>query len=327
MALRLGLLSTARINDAVLAAARAVDAVDVVAVASRDADRAVSYALQHGIAIARSSYRDLLEDAAVDAVYLSLPNSLHVEWALRAITAGKHVLCEKPLAWTGADAAAVVAAARGAGVVLAEGFMYRHHPQTRALCELAGSGALGRVDRIRSWFAFTAEMPQDAIVLDPALHGGALLDIGCYCVSISRLLAGEPLSVTAEMDVGPTGVDLRVRGTMRFSDGVEAEFEAALDRPDDAGVEVTASGGTATLADPWHCLAPDISISDGRTIEVASADPYRLQLDDFAAAVREGRPALVSGEEIVGQARTIEALIESARRRGGATIDVATGVV
>jgi xylose dehydrogenase (NAD/NADP) len=316
MALRLGLLCTARINDAVLAAARAGDAVNVVAVASRDADRAASYAVQNGIARAHSSYRELLEDAGVDAVYLPLPNSLHVEWALRAIAAGKHVLCEKPLAWTGADAAAVVAAARRAGVVLAEGFMYRHHPQTRALCELAGSGALGRVERIRSWFSFTAEMPQDAIVLDSALHGGALLDIGCYRVSVSRLLAGEPISVSAEMDTGPTGVDLRVRGRMRFSAGVEAEFEAALDRPDDAGVEVIASGGTATLADPWHCLAPGIAIGGGHTIEVAPADPYRLQLDDFAAAVREGRAALVSGEEIVGQARTLEALIESARQGG-----------
>jgi D-xylose 1-dehydrogenase (NADP+, D-xylono-1,5-lactone-forming) len=316
MALRLGLLSTARINDAVLAAARAGDGVSVVAVASRDADRAASYALQNGIATAHPSYDELLEDAGVDAVYLSPPNSLHVEWALRAIAAGKHVLCEKPLAWTEADAAAVVAAARLAGLVLAEGFMYRHHPQTRALCELARSGALGRVERVRSWFAFTAGMPQDAIVLDPELHGGALLDIGCYCVSVSRLLAGEPLSVSAEMDTGPTGVDLRVRGSMRFSGGVEAEFEAALDRRDDAGVEVVASGGTATLADPWHCLSPGIAISDGRTIAVASADPYRLQLDDFAAAVSEGRPALVSGEEIVGQARTIEALIESARQAG-----------
>ena len=312
MALRLGLLSTARINDAAIAAARAGDAVNVVAVASRDADRAASYAAQNGIATAHSSYHDLLEDDGVDAVYLSLHNSLHVEWALRAIAAGKHVLCEKPLARTGADAAAVVAAAHRAGVVLAEGFMYRHHPQTRALCELAGSGALGRVERIHSWFSFTAEMPQDAIVLDSALHGGALLDIGCYCVSVSRLLAGEPLSVSAEMDTGPTGVDLRVHGRMRFSGGVEAEFEAALDRPDDAGLELVASGGTATLADPWHCLAPAIAIGDGRTIAVAPADPYRFQLDDFAAAVRERRPALVSGEEIVGQARTLEALIESA---------------
>jgi predicted dehydrogenase len=178
------------------------------------------------------------------------------------------------------------------------------------------------VERIRSWFAFTAEMPQDAIVLDPTLHGGSLLDIGCYCVSISRLLAGEPLSVTAEMDAGPTGVDLRVRGAMRFPAGVEAEFEAALDRPDDAGVELVGSGGSATLADPWHCLSPGIAISDGGTIAVAPADPYRLQLDDFAAAVREGRPALVSGDEIVGQARAIEALIESARQ-GGARVSVA----
>src|SRR5207247_9018222 len=127
----------------------------------------------------------------------------------------------KPRAWPGAEAARVVAAARGASVVLGEGFMYRHHPQTQALRELVGSGGLGRLERIRAWFAFTAELPQDAIVLDPALNGGALLDVGCYCVSVSRLLAGEPLSVDAEMAMGPSGVDLSVRATMRFASDVE----------------------------------------------------------------------------------------------------------
>src|SRR5437764_1020458 len=305
MALRLGLLSTARINEAVLAAAGATDAVDVVAVASRDADRAAAYALKHGIPSAHPGYSDLLEDTGVDAVYLSLPNALHVEWALRAIDAGKHVLCEKPLAWTGADAARVVDAARGAGVVLGEGFMYRHHPQTQALRELVRLGGLGRLKRIRAWFAYTAELPQDAIVLDPALNGGSLLDVGCYCVSVSRLLAGEPPSVSAEMEMGPSGVDLRVRATMRFAGGVEAEIEAAIDRPDAAGVEVVGSRGAATVADPWHCRSAGIALGDGRRIAVAAADPYRLQLDDFAAAVRDGRPARVSGAQIVGQARAI----------------------
>jgi len=326
MVLRLGLLSTARINEAVLAAAGATDAVDVVAVASRDGDRAAAYAARNGIASAHRSYSDLLEDTGVDAVYLALPNALHVEWALRAIGAKKHVLCEKPLARTGADAARVVAAARAAGVVLAEGFMYRHHPQTHALRELVSSGRLGRVERIRAWFAFQAELPQDAIVLDPALDGGSLLDVGCYCVSVSRLLAGEPASVAAEIALGRSGVDVRVRGTMCFADGVEAEIEAAIDRPGAAGVEVVGSRGTATVADPWHCVSAGIALGDGGTIEVAPADPYRLQLDDFAAAVREGRPALVSGAEIVDQARAIEALFESASRAGARVIP-ATGVV
>jgi xylose dehydrogenase (NAD/NADP) len=208
-------------------------------------------------------------------------------------------------------------------VVLSEGFMYRHHPQTHALLELVGSGRLGRIEQIRAWFSFTAQLPQDAIVFDPALHGGSLLDVGCYCVSVARLLAGEPISVTAETAIGPSGVDLRVHGTMRFADGVEAEVEAAIDRPDAAGVEVVGSRGTARLADPWHCLAPGIALDDGGMIEVAPADPYLLQLDDFAAAVREGRPALVSGAEIVGQARAIEATIESARR-GGALVELPT---
>ena len=319
MPLRLGLLSTARINDAMLAAARAGDAATVTAVASRRADTAAAYAHRHGIATPHGGYQSLLDDPAVDAVYISLPNSLHVEWTLRAIAAGKHVLCEKPLAWTGAEAERVVSAADAAGLALAEGFMYRHHPQTRALHELVGSGALGRVKLIRARFAFTAELPDDAVQLDAELHGGSLLDVGCYCVNVSRLLAGEPGSVTAEMDVGPTGVDLRVRGRMWFADGTESQIEAALDLPDDSGVEVVGSERTASVADPWHCRSPGITLADGGAITVTAADPYRLQLDDFAAAVREGRPPLVSGREIVGQARALEALIESARRGGEAT--------
>ena len=327
MTLRLGLLSTARINDAVLGAADATGSTEVVAVASRDAATASAYARRHGIATAHSGYRALLDDPGVDAVYVSVPNSLHVEWTRRAIEAGKHVLCEKPFSWSGDEAARAVAAAERAGVVLAEAFMYRHHPQTRALADLVAGGAIGRPQRVRARFAFTAELPQDAVVFDRALCGGALLDVGCYCVSISRLLAGEPISATAECVMGPTGVDLRVQASLRFAGEVGAEFAAALDLPDDVGVEVVGSAGTATLADPWRCLRPGIELGDGGAVAVASGDPYRLQLDDFAASVREGRPALVSGAEIVGQARTLEALIESARHGGGAPVDVATAVV
>ncbi len=323
MALRLGLLSTARINHSLLVAARAGDAVTVVAVASREPASAAGYARRNGIATAHGAYQALLDDPAIDAVYISLPNSLHVEWTLRALAAGKHVLCEKPLASKGADAERVVSAAADAGLVLAEAFMYRHHPQTQALARLASSGELGRLRRVRAWFAFPAELPGDAVVLDRDLEGGALRDVGCYCVSAARLLAGEPQYATAEAMMGSSGVDLRVRGRLEFAAGVVAELEAAIDLPDRVGVEVEGESATALVADPWHCLQPGIELRPGAPIAVASGDPYRLQLDDFAAAVHKSRPARVSGAEIVGQARVLEALDDSVRR-GGARVRVAT---
>ncbi|MDX6519688.1 MAG: D-xylose 1-dehydrogenase D-xylono,5-lactone-forming [Gaiellales bacterium] len=321
--LRIGLLSTARINLTLLEAARAGDAAEVVAVASRDASQAAEYAHRHGIATAHAGYLQLLADTDVEAVYISAPNALHVEWVLRAIAAGKHVLCEKPLTRSGEQARRVVAAAERAGVVLAEGFMYRHHPQTRALAEMVAVGAIGDLERVSARFAFTADPGQDAVLFDPRLDGGALLDVGCYCVSAARLLAGEPTQVTARMVTGTSGVDLRFEATLEFGGGVVGELAAALDLPDDAGLVVTGSRTTATVADPWHCLAPGISLGEGEQVAIAAADPYRLQLEDFAAAVRESRPALVSGAEIVGQARALQALIESARL-GGTRLEIAT---
>ncbi|MDX6546794.1 MAG: hypothetical protein QOG33_344, partial [Gaiellales bacterium] len=210
----------------------------------------------------------------------------------------------------------VVAAAERAGVVLAEGFMYRHHPQTAVLADMVAGGRIGRLERIAARFAFTADRGEDAVLFDPGLDGGALLDVGCYCVSAARLLAGEPTHATARTVAGPTGVDLRFEATLEFEQGAVGELTSALDLPDDAGLVVTGSRTTATVGDPWHCLARGIALGDGEQVAIAAADPYRLQLEDFAAAVHESRPALVSGAEIVGQARTLQALIESARLGG-----------
>jgi predicted dehydrogenase len=188
---------------------------------------------------------------------------------------------------------------------------------------LVTGGAIGDLERVSARFAFTADPGQDAVLFDPRLDGGALLDVGCYCVSAARLLAGEPTQVTARMVTGTSGVDLRFEATLEFGGGVVGELAAALDLPDDAGLVVTGSRTTATVADPWHCLAPGISLGEGEQVAIAAADPYRLQLEDFAAAVRESRPALVSGAEIVGQARALQALSESARL-GGTRLEIAT---
>jgi xylose dehydrogenase (NAD/NADP) len=309
---RVGLLSTARINLSLMAAAEDGEVARVVAVASREGGRVRAYAGEHGIAAAHGSYEALLADPAVELVYVSVPNALHAEWVLRALDAGKHVLCEKPLSPRRADAARCVEAAARAGLVLAEGYMYRHHPQTRRLTELIRSGAIGRVREIDAAFGFAVETPDDDALLDPALDGGSLLDVGCYPVSAARLLCGEPVEFAGTARRGATGVDIGFRGELRFACGVVAHVESWFDRPHGGWLEVRGTEGVLRVADPWTCAQPGIGLSGSR-VEVEPADSYRLQLADVAAGIRDGRPALVSGDEITGQAGALEALLAAAR--------------
>ena len=315
--LRLGLLSTARINGAVLAAAATSDAVEVVAVASRDADRARDYAREHGIARAHGSYDALLGDPEVDAVYVSLPNALHVPWSVRALAAGKHVLCEKPLARRAGDASAAFDAAERAGRLLMEAFMWRHHPQVGLLTGLLEDGAVGELRLVRSSFSFSLTELAN-VRLRPELDGGALLDVGCYCVHGSRLLAGEPESVFCEAVRAPTGVDVRVAATMRFPGEVLAHFHAALDLPRRSVLEAVGSEGAIVLTDPWHAVDPKLEVhrEDGvERIDVEHADRFALELENFCAAVRGDAAPLLGRDDAVAQARAVEALLRSADER------------
>ena len=228
-----GLLSTARVNRLVLAGARASDRVNVLAVASRDRARAEAYAREHGIERAHGSYDALLEDPAVDAVYISLPNSMHVEWTHRALEAGKHVLCEKPLSRRAKEVEEAFDLADQAGLVLSEGFMWRHHPQAGKLGQLVAEGAIGRLRIVRAAFSFQLASVHgaDDARFRPELGGGSLMDVGCYCVSAVRLLAGEPERVFAEQVIGASGVDVCFAATMRFSDDVVANFDCGFARP------------------------------------------------------------------------------------------------
>ena len=222
MALRLGLVSTANINGNLLGGARATEEVQVVAVASRDSDRAAAYAAEHGIERAHGSYDDLLADPEIDAVYVPLPNSLHVEWSIRALEAGKHVLCEKPLTRRPQEAEAAFDAAERAGRVLMEGFMWRHSPQTARLRALLDAGAVGDVRLVRASFSFPERAAED-VRLQGSLDGGALMDVGCYCVSGLRLATGaEPVAVSGRQVPGGDGVDVRFAATLAFPGGVLA---------------------------------------------------------------------------------------------------------
>jgi predicted dehydrogenase len=307
-------LSTARIGAAIAEGARRSSAADVVAVASRSETSARAFAQLHGIPRAHGSYEALLADPGVDAVYVSLPNALHVDWTVRALQAGKHVLCEKPMERRPERVAEAFDVAEREGLVLSEAFMWRHNPQTRRLLELLDEGAIGDVRLVRASFAFLLAGEGD-VRLDPALDGGALMDVGCYCVSAARLVAGEPLSVSAQVVTAPGGVDARLTGLLRFEDDVLATIDCGLDVAGRHELEVAGTDGRIVVADPWHCREPRLVVQRGgerEIVEVAAADSYRLELEDVGAAIAEGREPLLGRADAMGQARTIEALYRSA---------------
>ncbi len=311
-----GLLSTARINGALIAGAKDSPLADVVAVASRDDERARSYAATFGIPRAHGSYEALLADPEVEAVYVSLPNGLHVEWTIRALEAGKHVLCEKPMDRRPAAVAEAFDVAEREGLVLSEAFMWRHNPQTRRLRELLDEGAIGDVRLVRACFAFALpEADTENVRLDAALDGGALMDVGCYCISAGRLVAGEPVSVTGERVTGPSGVDLRFAGILRFAGDVVATFDCGIDVAPRHELEIVGSRGRMVLADPFHCRRPGIALErDGASsiVAVEAADSYRLEVEDVSRAIRGDGPPLLGREDALGQARAIAALERSA---------------
>jgi D-xylose 1-dehydrogenase (NADP+, D-xylono-1,5-lactone-forming) len=320
VAAKWGIISTARINRKFLAGARAAGE-EILAVASRDEAAAVSYARANEIERAYGGYEALLADGDVEAVYISLPNSLHLEWAVRALEAGKHVLCEKPL---GRSAAAVDAAfdvAEREGRLLMEAFMYRHHPQTQRLTELVAEAAVGRLRLIRASFSFASDDPAN-VRFSSALQGGALMDVGCYCVSASRLLAGEPVRVSGEQVLGGDGVDVVFAGTMRFPQDVVAHFDCGLVLAARDELEVVGDAGSLLVADPWHCLTPGIELHRGAEvewIEIPSANSYGLEATDFSAAIAGHASPRLGRADAVAQARALEALYASAEA-GRATV-------
>ena len=314
MSTKWGIISTAHINRLVLAGARESDRVDVVAVASRDRARAEAYAREHGIERACGSYEALLDDPEIEAVYISLPNSLHVEWSIRSLEAGKHVLCEKPLDRRPEAVERAFDAAERAERILIEAFMYRHNPQTAKVVELVSGGAVGALRLVRSSFSFSLA-DQENVRLAAALDGGALMDVGCYCVSGSRLLAGEPEEVFGRQVVGASGVDVLFAATMRFPGEVVGQFDCGFVLPDRDELEIVGEEGSLFLDDPWHARAPVIEVRrDGGSERIAldPADSYRLELENLGDAIAGRASPLLGREDAVGQARTIEALYRSA---------------
>ena len=276
-AVKWGIISTAHINRLVIPGAHESPKVDLVGVASRDRARAEEYAREWGIPRAYGSYEELLEDPEIEAVYISLPNTMHPEWSIRALEAGKHVLCEKPFSRHPEEIEAAFDAADRAGRLLSEAFMYRHNPQTKRIKQLVDDGAIGELRLVRTAFSYGLYDAEN-IRLSTELEGGALMDVGCYCVSGARLVAGEPESVFGQAFVGETGTDWVFTGQLRFPGDVLGIFDCGTALIDRDELEVAGSEGTLFVDDPWHCKNPVIEVrrADGvERIELDPVDSYR----------------------------------------------------
>jgi xylose dehydrogenase (NAD/NADP) len=320
MTVRWGILGPGRIAPRLVRAVAANARGELVAVASRDADRAAAFAARHGIPRSFGAYDALLASPEVDAVYVSLPNHLHAEWTVRALEAGKHVLCEKPLALRVEDVDAIAEAAERAGRIAMEAFMYLHHPQTLRVVELARDGTLGRLEVVNGTFSFFLTHPGDPRV-DPAMGGGSLWDVGCYPVSFARRIAGEePDRVNALARFDERGVDRTFTGQLRFPSGLLAQFDSGFAAPERQRIEIV--GGDATLVVDSPFLpepdGPPPSVTlwrDGvaTAIDVTSVDQYAAEVEDLTSAILDGSTPRIDLAFSRGTIRTLVDLDRSAR--------------
>jgi xylose dehydrogenase (NAD/NADP) len=305
---RWGILGTGDINTRFLAGARLTDTADFVAVGSRTVARAEDFAKRHGIPRALGSYEELLADPDVEAIYNTLPNSLHHEWTLKSLAAGKHVLCEKPYSRHPAEVDEAFDAADRAGLILSEAFMWRHHPQVRQLVE--SLPAIGPLQTIRATFSYVQEGSAD-IRLRPDLDGGSLMDVGCYCVSGLRLVAGEEPDLVYGIGVpGPSGVDVRFSGLLHFPSGVVGEFTSGF-TSEHHTLEAIGSAGSVLLTNPWKSLPVSI-VRDGIESQLETDDFYQLEVENLSRAIRGDGAPLLGRDDAMGQARALDALLRSA---------------
>lgn len=320
---RWGILGTATIGRAAMVPAiQASSNGELVAVASRDAERAFGYATRFGIPNSYGSYDALLRDPRIDAVYIPLPNSLHAPWTLNAIAAGKHVLCEKPMALSESECLEMALAAERTGVRLMEAFMYRFHPQISAALTLLDNGAVGDLHHMHSAFTFRLARA-DNIRFHPELGGGSLMDVGCFCINLFRTFAGEePVEVQAWARWYPSGVDEAMVGSLRFPSGVTAQFDCSMAM---ARRETFLLGGTEGSLELPRAFLPGTantqivlrrgySDTDQRTI--SGVDEYRLMVEHFADCVLTNTTPLFDAREAALNMRAIEALYRSAAEGG-----------
>jgi D-xylose 1-dehydrogenase (NADP+, D-xylono-1,5-lactone-forming) len=324
--LRWGLLSTARINTKLIPAIQLSDRSQLAAVASRDLERARRYAAERDIPHAFGSYDEMLASDKIDAVYISLPNDQHATWTIRALQAGKHVLCEKPFALTVSEVEQMIAAARSSGRVLAEAFMYLHHPQTRIILDAIQAGKIGTVRALQGCFHFSLKSLQDPRAI-PAQGGGSIWDIGVYPISfIQRVLGVAPSEVTGWQHTGSTGVDMTFAGQMRFSTGVLAQFTSSFESPFHVNMDIYGSEGKIEVTRPFSDVDNGIvRITDSSGIVEELAIPrkhlYLGEIEDMERVVFDGQPQLVPLAQTASHVRTVLALLRSARENRPVTCD------
>ncbi|MCS3781943.1 Gfo/Idh/MocA family protein [Tsukamurella ocularis] len=330
MTVRWGLLSTSGIGRVAARAIAAADGAGLAAVAGRDADRATAYAAEVGAPVAYGRYEDLLEDTGIDAVYVPLPITLHGEWAIRALEAGKHVLCEKPLTLDPDEATAVFDAAERAERHAIEGFMWRLHPQTLLVRRLLAEGAIGELALVRA--ALSVSAPAGDIRRTTALGGGALADLGGYCVSAVRLFGGEPSTVRAVRVADPAGTgashDLRASAVLELEGGVLGLIDVGLDLERRDQLELVGTAGRIVVDDPWLCRYGAVELIRGERSERLPADPdgafrltaagpdnedaYRIEFEAASSAFAGGAEPVFGRNDAIAQARVLAAARRSA---------------
>lgn len=318
---RWGLLSTARINRRLIPAIRAAKRSALAAVASRDKDKGQAYAAEWDIPRVFGSYEEMLISDQIDAVYVSLPNHLHAEWTVRALDAGKHVLCEKPFATSVEEVDRMAEASRRTGHVLQEAFMYRHHPQTKLAGEWVRSGWLGDIKLVRSFFSFFMDNREGNVRLVPEYGGGALWDVGIYPISFSQFIFGRaPETVTAQQWIGQTGVDELFAGQMHYTGGQVAQITGAFCVPFYTMAEIHGTKGRITITKPFTGSDEDDSQmimtptnGEPQKMKIDRIDSYQAEVENMEAAILDGAPTLISLEESRNHIRTALALYEAAQ--------------
>ena len=324
--LRWGILGTGNIARQFTAGVNASRRGVAVAVGSRTLQSAEAFAKAYGISRACGSYDELVADDGIDAVYNSLPNSLHAPWTIRALAAGKHVLCEKPLAMNAAEAERMFDAAGKAGKVLMEAFMYRTHPQTLAVMEAVKSGAIGKPRLIRTSFCFRVRKIEGNVRFVRELGGGGLMDVGCYCINFARLFAGsEPTAVQVSANFHETGVDELAAGTLVFPSGIVSTFTCGMCVQADNSAYICGADGYIEIPVPWKPVAGSSKFivtggtppkmdnpksagpppRDVRVVEV-SGDLYGIEADHFAGVVLDGNPPAIGRDDSLGNMRVLD---------------------
>ncbi len=323
--IRIGVLGAAAIvPSALINPAKSVHGAQVLAIAARDPKRAYRFAKKHNIPRVHQTYTALLADPDIDAIYNPLPNGLHAEWTIRALKAGKHVLCEKPFASNTQEAEEMAAAAREAGLILSEAFAYRYHPLTSKVKEILASGEIGKVQHIDARFCFLLPSPKN-IRFNYDLAGGALMDSGCYPVSLIRYLANaEPTVESAEARLFAPQVDRAMSADLSFANGRTAHLECDMLSPRlfQSSLKIEGSEGTLQVINPYHphwFNRLTVHGKNGKHSEqVRDENVYTLQVRAFIKAIRGEMKLNTDPRDAIGNMHVIDAIYEKAglKKRG-----------